>query len=203
MRVHRVLIDFVVLGAHVGAIWLLCLARTPAPTADTPAIAVTLLQAQERPADASPPTRAEWTLVVPPVPLPLPSTSVTASAEAAVSDLASLAPQPGDAPSPSQPDPPALESGPALELLCPQRDPPLYPALSRREREQGEVRLRVELDESGRIDTVTVVSSSGSRRLDEAARQAVRSWRCRPAERDGHGVRAVAWQTLGFELDRR
>ena len=93
--------------------------------------------------------------------------------------------------------------GNELAVQCPERTPPRYPPLAKREREQGEVRLRVELDESGRIDHVTIVSSSGSARLDEAARAAIASWRCRPAERGGQPVRAVALQSLDFVLERR
>ena len=93
--------------------------------------------------------------------------------------------------------------GTELEVQCPERSPPQYPPLAKRQREQGEVRLRVELDESGRIDQVTIVSSSGSPRLDEAARIAIESWRCKPAERDGQPVRAVALQSLAFVLDHR
>jgi protein TonB len=93
--------------------------------------------------------------------------------------------------------------GPELAVQCPERMPPHYPAQAKRQREEGEVRLRVELDENGRVASVTVVSSSGSPRLDEAARRAIESWRCRPAQRDGQPVRAVALQSLAFVLDRR
>ena len=115
--------------------------------------------------------------------------------------------------------PPATESAPAvqvasrstgpetlagqLELQCPERHPPRYPPTSRREREQGEVRMKVEIDELGRIESVSVVRSSGSPRLDDAAREAIQSWRCQPAERNGKPVRAVALQTMEFVLGRR
>jgi protein TonB len=115
--------------------------------------------------------------------------------------------------------PPATESAPAvqvasrstgpetlagqLELQCPERHPPRYPPTSRREREQGEVRMKVEIDELGRIESVSVVGSSGSPRLDDAAREAIQSWRCQPAERNGKPVRAVALQTMEFVLGRR
>lgn len=93
--------------------------------------------------------------------------------------------------------------GTELFIQCPERTPPRYPLLAKRQREQGEVRLRVELDENGRIDRVTIVSSSGFPRLDEAARTAIKSWRCRPARHEGHPVRAVAMQSLEFVLDGR
>lgn len=90
-----------------------------------------------------------------------------------------------------------------LELQCPERHPPRYPPSSRRAREQGEVRMKVEIDELGRIESVSIVESSGSPRLDDAARTAIQSWRCQPAERGGKPVRAVALQTMAFVLERR
>jgi protein TonB len=90
-----------------------------------------------------------------------------------------------------------------LEVQCPDRAPPRYPLLAKRQHEQGEVRLRVELDESGRITDVAIVGSSGSPRLDDAARAAIESWHCRPAQREGQPVRAVAMQSLAFLLERR
>lgn len=107
------------------------------------------------------------------------------------------------APAAAAPTPPAPETlGNELAVQCPERLAPHYPPLAKRQREQGEVRLRVELDETGRIDRVTVVSSSGSPRLDDAARAAIETWRCRPALRDGHPVRAIAMQSLAFVLER-
>jgi periplasmic protein TonB len=107
------------------------------------------------------------------------------------------------APAATAPTPSAPETlGNELAVQCPERSAPHYPPLAKRQREQGEVRLRVELDETGRIDRVTVISSSGSPRLDEAARAAIESWRCRPALRDGHPVRAIAMQSLDFVLER-
>jgi protein TonB len=92
--------------------------------------------------------------------------------------------------------------GTELAVQCPDRSAPRYPSEAKRQREQGEVRLRVELDESGRIANVTVLSSSGSPRLDDAARTAIESWHCRPAQNNGHPVRAVALQSLAFVLER-
>jgi protein TonB len=50
---------------------------------------------------------------------------------------------------------------------------PRYPQASRREREEGVVTLRVLVDTTGHPTEVDVLESSGSARLDEAARQAV------------------------------
>lgn len=90
-----------------------------------------------------------------------------------------------------------------LAVACPERSAPRYPVEAKRRREQGTVSLRVELDEAGRVADVTVIGSSGSRALDDAAVAAVRGWRCNAALRDGRPVRAVATQALDFVIERR
>jgi len=104
------------------------------------------------------------------------------------------------------PAPPPRPAGPVelageLALACPSRPPPAYPALSRRLGESGKVMLRVEIAADGRIDSARVISGSGYRRLDEAARSAVAGWRCNPPLRDGRPVRAVALQPFQFNLE--
>jgi protein TonB len=117
---------------------------------------------------------------------------------------------PGAAPPESRPPgPPALPSQPTgpvslssdLALVCPVRTPPPYPERSRRLAETGKVVLRVELDETGRVSTAQVITSSGHKRLDAAALAAVRTWRCQPAQRDGQAVRSVALQPFEFTLE--
>jgi protein TonB len=58
--------------------------------------------------------------------------------------------------------------------------------------------LQIELDESGHVDMVDVVSSSGFMRLDEAAIAAVKTWRCDPLQRNGKPVRGIALQPFNF-----
>jgi len=103
---------------------------------------------------------------------------------------------------------PPKQSGPLvlggeLALKCPERKPPLYPATSKRLREEGLVMVRAELDEEGRVEHASIKSSSGYERLDDAALNAVRQWRCHPAQRDGQPVRAVAMQPFNFVLEGR
>ena len=196
---QRALVMSVVVAAHAAVVGLLCLAQRRDRPPFLPALEVTLIEAHDRPPLehlAVAPHRLALIASLPQIP-PIPELQVAEPA-AVSSPSATEAPSslaPASAPSPA----PIRE----LSVLCPQRSPPAYPALSRHLHEQGEVRLRVEIDERGQIGSVTVTASSGSRRLDEAARQAVRAWRCQPAEQDGHGVRAVALQSLDFELRPR
>lgn len=119
------------------------------------------------------------------------------------------APAPVQVPSPPAPPPaPPKPAGPVtlaaeLAVSCPERRPPVYPPMSRRLGETGKVVLRVELDETGRVSTAQVASSSGSARLDAAALAAAKSWRCIPAQRDGQAVRSVATQPFNFTLEGR
>jgi protein TonB len=123
--------------------------------------------------------------------------------------VATPAPAPVQAPlPPAPPAPPPKPAGPVtlaseLAVSCPERRPPVYPPMSRRLGETGKVVLRVELDETGRVSTAQVVSSSGAARLDAAALAAVKSWRCNPAQRDGQAVRSVATQPFNFTLEGR
>lgn len=111
-------------------------------------------------------------------------------------------------PAPAQPAPQPLPPEPVmlsgdLSVSCPERSPPDYPMLAKRMNEQGKVVLRVELGEDGRIANVAVKTSSGYQRLDNAALNAVKTWRCKPVIRNGAAVSAVALQPFSFILEGR
>ena len=118
-----------------------------------------------------------------------------------VAEVAKAAPIAAAAAAPAVPVP----QGPValnaeLSVACPEREPPVYPAQSRRRGEAGQVLLKVELDEQGRVAEARIQTSSGVPRLDEAALMAVRSWHCTPAMRGGRAVRAVALQPFNFVI---
>lgn len=144
-------------------------------------------------------------------------THLVVEAPAASTDYVMPAPPPPQPPAPvveASPSPPVVEAQPPpprpagpvslsgeLSLACPTRTPPKYPASSQRAGESGQVVLRVELDTDGRVDAAHIATSSGYKRLDEAALNAVKSWRCNPPLRDGQPVRAVALQPFKFNLE--
>ncbi len=79
--------------------------------------------------------------------------------------------------------------------------PPAYPLAALRNREQGTVLLRVEVDTRGQPTGVSIERSSGSRSLDQAARlQVLRHWRFEPAQRDGVAVPAIGMVPVQFSL---
>lgn len=117
-----------------------------------------------------------------------------------------VAPPPPPAPivieAPPLPPQPVMLSG-ELSVSCPERSPPSYPAHSMRMNEQGRVVLLVELSTEGRVSNVHVKTTSGYRRLDEAAVSAVKGWRCKPAIRDGVAVITAAIQPFVFVMEGR
>lgn len=91
--------------------------------------------------------------------------------------------------------------GGELSVVCPERQAPDYPTMSRRLGETGKVVLRVTLNAQGRVARATVSQGSGFNRLDEAALAAVRDWRCTPPQRNGQAVEATALQPFNFVLE--
>ena len=99
---------------------------------------------------------------------------------------------------------PSIDTSPPLagaQLQYRSAPPPTYPIQSLRNHEQGTVLLRVEVDIQGQPVAVSVERSSGSRNLDQAARQQVlRHWRFEPAQRDGVAVPAIGRVPVQFSL---
>lgn len=113
-------------------------------------------------------------------------------------------PQPLPAPVIEAPSMP-LPTGPVtlateLAVACSERAAPVYPPRSRRNGEEGTVVLYVELSETGAVASARVRSSSGFVRLDDAALATVRTWRCKPAQRNGQPVHSSALQPFKFVL---
>ena len=79
--------------------------------------------------------------------------------------------------------------------------PPRYPLVARRNGEQGTVTLKVLVTPDGTPASVAVEHTSGSTRLDEAATEAVRTWRFIPARRGTHAVEAWLLVPIVFRLD--
>jgi periplasmic protein TonB len=75
-----------------------------------------------------------------------------------------------------------------------------YPPESRRRGEQGTVSLLLRVDTEGRVVGVEVQASSGHPALDQAAQQAARRWRFRPAVRDGRPMEGTVRVPVSFRL---
>lgn len=116
-------------------------------------------------------------------------------------------PKPAVVAPPSEPAPPAPPPPPSqpktvstgVEYL--HAPEPEYPPLARRMGEEGRVTLRVLVNENGRPTRVDVQKTSGSPRLDEAARQAVLRAMFKPHMEDGRATTVYAIVPITFHLD--
>lgn len=77
---------------------------------------------------------------------------------------------------------------------------PAYPALSRRQGQEGIATLRVLVDPRGQPSQVELKTSSGHERLDEAAMNAVRHWKFVPARRGSDAIEAWVIVPISFSL---
>ena len=78
--------------------------------------------------------------------------------------------------------------------------PPVQPARSLRNGEEGRVMLRVLVQADGTAGEVQVRTSSGFPMLDEAARSAVQTWRFNPATSSGKPVAEWYLVPIVFKL---
>lgn len=163
-----------------------------------------------KPAPPLVPLAEVQTLPPPAVTAPLPVISI-APLENAISAAAPAAPvaekaapaaanavaaAPAAAPAAPVAGPRTITSG-VEYLRAPQ---PEYPALSKRMGEQGKVVLRILVNEKGLPDQVTVQTSSGFARLDEAGRQAALRALFKPHTEDGRPVAVFVIVPLNFQL---
>jgi len=78
---------------------------------------------------------------------------------------------------------------------------PPYPALSQRMGEQGTTLLKVAIDNTGKVTECTVMTSSGSTRLDAAAVEYVKAnWRWQPPTQAGKPVSATTEVSVKWDL---
>jgi protein TonB len=105
------------------------------------------------------------------------------------------------APSTTPAKPAALPSPtPAKSIVATHTTPP-YPPLSRRLAEEGTVQLKLAIGADGKVESAMIEKSSGSQRLDDAARDWVaHHWRYHPATRDGKPVASQTQVKVVFNL---
>ena len=79
---------------------------------------------------------------------------------------------------------------------------PVYPDGARRRGEEGDVVVEISVDENGDVADVKVVTSSGFKDLDEAARKAAKSAKFIPARRGSRPVASAGRLTISFKLSK-
>jgi len=103
---------------------------------------------------------------------------------------------------PLAPPQPAVDAAPVEATLAYRATPLKYPPQALHSRLQGQVILRVLVDENGVPQDVVVEQSSGYTLLDRSARdQVLKGWRFEPATAGGHAVRAWARVPVTFNLN--
>lgn len=107
---------------------------------------------------------------------------------------------PGDAPAPSDPSDASPLPGDGPPRLAAGNRPPDYPMLARRRGWEGRVSVGVSVDAGGRVLVTRLVRSSGYALLDEAALDAVATWRFLPARAGGLACGGETVVTVGFTL---
>lgn len=169
---------------------------TPKPPDAPPRVAPKPLPAKPRAAPA-PPVAASA-----PVFVPMPEVPAMAAPRAiAVESTPIVAAAPAPAPAPAPVPAPAPIVAPRFDAAYLENAAPAYPTLARQYREQGVVMLKVRVMPSGRADTVEIHKSSGSVRLDDAARAAVSHWRFVPARQGDLPVTAWVVVPVRFSLN--
>jgi periplasmic protein TonB len=134
-------------------------------------------------------------LATPPPPfIPPPEINIQIPVQQAPTITAVAPTPPPPAPITPTPAPQAVRTAPVV--LASSCDKPEYPPAARRANETGTVLLSFLIDASGRVIQSKVERSSGSRRLDEAAREGLGLCKFRPATVDG--VPQQAWARIEY-----
>ncbi|WP_414712609.1 energy transducer TonB [Sphingobium sp.] len=156
-------------------------------------------------AEAPPPPPSRPEVVAPPpivqTPVPPVQTVQTTPDPVPVSTPAPVAVAVPGPPAPvALPAPPSMVQADDLGAQMIAGKPPRYPVESRRKHEQGTVVLSLIVGLDGAVESISVAQSSGSARLDNAARDAVKGWRWKPILRGGQPVRVKGVVEIPFIL---
>lgn len=195
-------VNAVVVGAlHLGAIYTLLVAFdvVPNPVAPSPPIDFSIIDRQPPKVDPTAVVGTAPTFRHPALPQE-PATPVIQTLDVS-SEPANTGPETVTPPAANFPPVPGVSS--PLRAVTSSHTVPPYPQLALRLGFQGSVRLRISVDEHGKIVGAVVETSSGHPDLDAAAISWVeKQWRYEPAMRDGHPVAATATAVVTFKLNQ-
>lgn len=90
--------------------------------------------------------------------------------------------------------------GPRLATPPSQLRPP-YPASKLESQQEASLRLRLSIDEAGRVVAVDPVGPADPAFLNAARKHLIARWRYQPATVDGRGIASTTVITLRFELE--
>ncbi len=206
----------VVLLHVLGLIWAAQQLSVSEPVVTPPSVVGVLVAPEPEPAPpppkpVPPPPKPEPK----PVPTPKPVTKPTPKPTPKPEPVREVAQEPVQQAAPTPPAPPSApvqQATPAPEAPAPVTPPrtdaahlnnpaPQYPALSRRLGEQGRVMLDVYILPDGSVGEIKLNRSSGFPRLDNAALQAVKTWKYVPAKRGDKPIPFWYVQPVSFVLN--
>jgi periplasmic protein TonB len=190
-----------VLVAHALGVWFgdrLSLASAAKPRQTT--LAIELVRPPPPPKIEPPPTPPPPKKTPPRTPPPIQTVAAAPSeapVTAPVETVAAVEPAP---PAPPAPAPAPVK--PAFGGIGYRNNPaPDYPAQAVRQGWQGTVLLRVKVLQSGAVDSIEVLKSSGRKLLDEAAIETVNRWVFAPSTQGGAPIDGFATVPIEFKLD--
>ncbi|HAV73997.1 MAG TPA: energy transducer TonB [Limnobacter sp.] len=206
----------VVLLHVLGLVWAAQQLSISEPVITPPSVVGVLVAPEPEPAPpppkpVPPPPKPEPKPVPTPKPVAKPTPKPTPKPEP-VREVAQEPVQQAAPTPPAPPSPPVQQATPAPEAPAPVTPPrtdaahlnnpaPQYPALSRRLGEQGRVMLDVYILPDGSVGEIKLNRSSGFPRLDNAALQAVKTWKYVPAKRGDKPIPFWYVQPVSFVLN--
>ena len=202
-----------IIAGHVAVVALVMSMRMDLPQRikDSPLV-VDLLQEDDPPPPRQPqtppkepaqPQRSVIDQAVPLVPTPAPRPDIAPSAAAEVPTFDDLV-GPAIEPLPPRADPPAspVPAPTTARLLTPASDlRPPYPMSKLASGEEAVLRLRLAIDERGRVVGVDPVGRADRAFLDAARRHLIARWRYQPATEAGRPIASSTVITLRFQLE--
>jgi protein TonB len=193
----------IVAAVHVAFGALLILGMKGGEIAEKLEDLVATVEQQE--VEAKPPPPPPPDVVKPPPPfVPPPDISIAVDAPPATNAIVTTSVPRPPAPPPPPAAPPAPPAPPPTKLVQIMRThtKPAYPTISQRLGEQGTVEMVVTINTTGDVTACEVTKTSGSKRLDDAGCEHVKSrWKWEPPTVEGKPTEArtpvrVVWSLL-------
>jgi protein TonB len=148
------------------------------------------------------PTDSHIDVPKPPIPVPTFDRPISDPAENPTIGLGPvIGTNPNPGPAISNPIATVVRTGPRFATPNWALRPP-YPADKQRLEEEAVLKLRLSIDERGRVVTVEPVGSVDRSFLEAARKHLLAKWRYKPATEDGRPVPSSTVITLRFELER-
>ncbi len=197
-----------IIGGHAALLAAVMTARMDLPSRFVPPPTIVDLIDEQKPPPENPPPpqtqqqpRSTLDQPVTIVPIPQPAQPQVDQDPLPLPPV-DLGPVIGSGSSGALPLPPEpVRVGPRFATAASDVKPP-YPQSKLRSQEEAVLRLRLNIDDRGRVTAVNPVGSADPVFLAAARKHLIAHWRYRPATEDGRAVAASTVITLRFRLDQ-